>query len=66
MVQKYGEWTEITAHTGEPASKIQVKTTYVWCDERDDISKIYDGSVYPKSFTDYVSDPSVASDWYEE
>ena len=65
MVQKRGEWMEITAHTGQPASKIQVKTTYTWCQERKNISDIYNGTVYEKSFNDYVSDPSVASDWYE-
>ena len=65
MVMKSGEWTEITAHTGEPASKILVKTTYKWCDERKNISDVYDGKKYAKSFNDYVSDPSVASDWYE-
>lgn len=65
MVQKRGEWTEITAHKGEPASKIQVKTTYQWCDERDDISDVYNGTRFRKSFIDYVKDPSVASDWYE-
>jgi hypothetical protein len=65
MVQKRGVWMEITAHTGQPASKIQVKTTYTWCQERKNISDIYNGTVYEKSFNDYVSDPSVASDWYE-
>lgn len=65
MVQKRGEWMEITAHTGQPASKIQVKTTYTWCQERKNISDIYNGTVYEKSFNDYVNDPSVASDWYE-
>ena len=65
MVQKRGEWIEIFAHTGEPASKIQVKTTYQWCDERMNISDVYNGETYTKSFDDYVSDPSVASDWYE-
>ena len=64
-VQKRGEWIDITAHTGEPASKIQVKPTYIWCDERQNISDVYDGSRFAKSFDDYVSDPSVASDWYE-
>lgn len=64
-VQKRGEWIDIKAHTGEPASKIQVKTTYQWCDERKNISDVYDGTRYAKSFDDYVSDPSVASDWYE-
>ena len=59
MVQKQGEWMEITAHTGEPASKILVKPTYQWCDERAPIDKVYE------RFTDYVKDPSVASDWYE-
>ena len=65
MVMKRGEWTEITAHTGEPASKILVKTTYQWCMERKNISDVYDGRKYAKSFNDYVKDPSVASDWYE-
>ena len=65
MVQKRGVWMEITAHTGEPASKIQVKPTYEWCNERKNISDIYNGTRYAKSFNDYVSDPSVASDWYE-
>lgn len=59
MVQKRGEWIEITAHTGEPASKIQVKTTYQWCDERQEIDK-----KYPK-FSDYVTNPSSTSNWYE-
>jgi hypothetical protein len=59
MVQKRGEWIEITAHTGEPASKIQVKTTYQWCDERQEIDK-----KYPK-FSDYVTTPSSTSNWYE-
>ena len=59
MVQKRGEWFEITAHTGEPASKIQVKTTYQWCDERQEIDV-----KYPK-FKDYVTNPSSTSNWYE-
>ena len=65
MVQKKGEWHEITAHTGEPASKIQVKPTFNWCNERKNIGDVYNGKRHPKSFNDYVSDPSVASDWYE-
>ena len=65
MVQKSGTWMTINAHTGEPASKIQVKPTYVWCSERKNISEVYDGNTYTKSFNDYVNDPSVASDWYE-
>ena len=65
MVQKRGEWIEITAHTGEPASKIQVKPNYQWCNERRNIGEVYNGTKYAKSFNDYVSDPSVASDWYE-
>jgi len=65
MVQKKGEWHEITAHTGEPASKIQVKPTFNWCNERKNIGDVYNGKRHAKSFNDYVSDPSVASDWYE-
>jgi len=65
MVQKRGEWHEITAHTGEPASKIQVKPTFNWCNERKNIGDVYNGKRHAKSFNDYVSDPSVASDWYE-
>ena len=65
MVQKRGEWIEITAHEGEPASKILVNTTYQWCDERENISDVYNGTKFARSFTDYVNDPSVASDWYE-
>jgi hypothetical protein len=68
MVMKSGEWVEITAHTGEPASKILVKPTYEWCNERQNISSKYCGADagYAKSFNDYVNDPSVASDWYEK
>ena len=65
MVQKRGEWHEITAHTGEPASKIQVKPTFNWCNERKNIGDVYNGKRHAKSFNDYVSDPSGASDWYE-
>ncbi len=65
MVQKRGEWHEITAHTGQPASKILVKTSYVWCNERRNISDVYNGKTYAKSFDDYVKDPSVSSSWYE-
>lgn len=68
MVQKNGVWTEMTAHTGKPASKIQVKTTYEWCRERINISDIYCGEEagYTKSFNDYITDPSVSSAWYEK
>ena len=56
MVQKFGEWIEITANKGEPASKIQVTTDYIWCYEREQISKRY------PNFDDYVGDPS--KKWY--
>ena len=68
MVMKNGNWVEITQHTGEPASKILVKTTYQWCNERQDIGLKYNGaqSGYASSFRDYVKDPSVSSTWYEK
>jgi len=65
MVQKMGEWIEITSTAGEPAGKIQVKTTYQWCDERMDISEVYNGKKYSKSFNAYVKDKKVGSKWYE-
>ena len=65
LVQKGGNWEEITAHTGQPASKILVKTTYKWCDEREDIGIKYNGKVYPYSFRDYVKSWDVGSGWYE-
>lgn len=68
MVLKGENWEVITAHTGWPASKILVNTTYQWCDEREDIGIKYNSvtSGCPKSFRDYVKDPSVKSDWYEK
>ncbi len=68
MVLKGETWETISAHTGWPASKILVNTTYQWCDERKDIGIKYDSvtSGCPKSFRDYVKDPSVKSDWYEK
>ena len=68
MVLKGEKWELITAHTGWPASKILVNTTYQWCDEREDIGIKYNSvtSGCPKSFRDYVKDPSVKSDWYEK
>lgn len=68
MVLKGEKWELITAHTGWPASKILVNTTYQWCDERKDIGIKYNSvtSGCPKSFRDYVKDPSVKSDWYEK
>ena len=68
MVLKGEKWELITAHTGWPASKILVNTTYQWCDERQDIGIKYNSvtSGCPKSFRDYVKDPSVKSDWYEK
>ena len=35
FVQKGGEWIELTANQGKPASKIGVSTSYNWCDERE-------------------------------
>ena len=68
MVLKGENWEVITAHTGWPASKILVNTTYQWCNEREDIGIKYNSvtSGCPKSFRDYVKDPSVKSDWYEK
>ena len=60
MVQKLGVWTEITAHQGEPASKIAVGTDYEWCDERQDISKKY------SNFTNYVQDATLTEWWRAE
>ena len=67
-VLKGETWETISAHTGWPASKILVNTTYQWCDEREDIGIMYNSvtSGCPKSFRDYVKDPSVKSDWYEK
>lgn len=56
MVCKLGEWVEICAQKGTPASKIVVTTDYLWCNEREDISKKY------PNFTEYVSDPT--KKWY--
>ena len=41
FVKKSGEWIELKAEKGVPASKIGVKPTYEWCDERDDIREVY-------------------------
>ena len=67
-VLKGETWETISAHTGWPASKILVNTTYQWCGEREDIGIKYNSvtSGCPKSFRDYVRDPSVNSDWYEK
>ena len=65
MVMKSGQWIEITAYQGEPAGKLLVKPTYQWCDERANISDVYNGKTYTRSFDDYVADPTVGSKWYE-
>ena len=41
FVQKGGEWIELTANQGKPASKIGVSTSYNWCDEREAIDSKY-------------------------
>ena len=65
MVQKLGQWIEITANLGTPASKILVNPTFQWCVERKPISDEYNGSKYSYSFEEYVENPSIGSAWYE-
>lgn len=60
MVQKRGEWVELTAHQGEPASKLAVSTDYVWCTEREEILTRY------PSFKTYVQENSLTEWWDAE
>lgn len=56
LVKKGTEWVELTAIRGKVASKIGVKPTYQWCEEKEDIENRY------PLFKDYVKDPTV--EWY--
>jgi hypothetical protein len=58
MVCKSGEWIELQAHQGEPASKIAVSPTYEWCDERQDIRQKY------SNFSTYVQNPNMVEWWH--
>jgi hypothetical protein len=49
-VKKSGEWIELKAEKGVPASKIGVSPTFVWCDERMAIDRVY------PAFKDWVQD----------
>ena len=60
MVQKRGEWVELTAHQGEPASKLAVSTDYVWCTEREEILLRY------PSFKTYVQENTLTEWWDAE
>ena len=57
MVQKSGTWHEITAHKGEPASKLAVGTDYEWCNERQQITDKY------SNFTTYVQEGTLTQWW---
>ncbi len=41
QVEKGGRLVTLEAVKGKVASKIQVKPTYNWCDERTDIEQLY-------------------------
>ena len=41
FVRKSGQWIELFANVGQPASKIGVDPDFVWCDERKDINTVY-------------------------
>jgi hypothetical protein len=57
MVKKSnGEWLELSAFPGEPASKIAVTTGYEWSSEHEIITMKY------PSFKDWVADPIIS--WY--
>lgn len=58
FVKKNGEWMELTARRGNPASKFRCATTTKWVDEYINIDW-----AYPK-FNDWVENPSV--DWESE
>lgn len=55
-VMKQNILIPLKAEVGSPASKIAVDPSFVWCNERDDIRKIY------PNFINYVKDTNV--DWY--
>ncbi|MBQ8712330.1 MAG: hypothetical protein IJ551_05845 [Prevotella sp.] len=56
-VQKSGQWIELTAHKGKPASKLAVGTDYEWCRERQDITEKY------SNFTTYVQENTLKEWW---
>ena len=60
MVMKSGEWVEITAHKGKPASKLAVSTEYVWCNERENINDRY------ANFSKYVQENTLTEWWKNE
>ena len=59
-VQKRGEWYDIEAHVGEPASKLAVDTDYDWCDERQNINDKY------SNFSTYVQENTLTEWWRAE
>ena len=59
-VQKRGEWYDIEAHVGEPASKLAVGTDYEWCDERQNINDKY------SNFSNYVQENTLTEWWRAE
>jgi hypothetical protein len=60
MVMKSGEWVEITAHKGKPASKLAVSTEYEWCNERENINDRY------ANFSKYVQENTLTEWWKNE
>ena len=59
FVKKGSAWVELTANQGEPASKIGVSTSFVWCNERVSLKQDY------PLFTKWVEaqDPGTV-EWY--
>lgn len=57
LVQKGGQWTEMTAHKGKPASKLAVGTDYEWCNERENIDRKY------HNFGTYVQENTLTLWW---
>lgn len=55
-VQKNGSWMDLEAKRGRVPSKIGVKPTYNWCDEREDIEDRY------PNFGQWVQNESI--NWY--
>ncbi len=55
-VQKNGSWLDLEAKRGRVPSKIGVKPTYNWCDEREDIEDRY------PNFGQWVQNESI--NWY--
>ncbi len=57
-VQKDGQWYELSAPKGEPASKLAVDNTYTWLTERQSIKGTY------KLFVDWASQANFKSKWW--